>query len=208
MIIRQSNFGSERGTMSKEETTDELGRFDMGIIRLKVSQLVGRHGFRLQDREQLVQELAARLWQSLQSYDPNQSHRNSFVTTVVERSVASIIRDQYAEKRDDRRVLSLNQNVKQRDGSHGELAQLVSASDGRSRRGVEPKSEQELTELKSDVEQCLNELPVELRELAEELKYKSVVQIARDRGVSRGKVRSLVNELRKRLKDSGLRFYQ
>ncbi|MCX7701853.1 MAG: hypothetical protein N2039_13325, partial [Gemmataceae bacterium] len=63
-------------------------RFTQGLIRRKVRQLVGRDGFTAQDRDDLEQELRLRLLQNLSQFDPDQAHRNVFVTSVVERAVA------------------------------------------------------------------------------------------------------------------------
>ena len=76
--------------MSHDDDTPPLGRFEFGIVRRKVSQLIGRAGFMKQDAERLQQQLLLRILQSLPSYDPAKAHRNKFVTTVVER-----VRGQY-----------------------------------------------------------------------------------------------------------------
>src|SRR5262249_7843035 len=70
-----------------------LARFARGIIRRKVRLLVSRAGFTKQDRQDLEQELVLRLLQSLDLFDPEQAHPNVFITTVIERAVAMILRE-------------------------------------------------------------------------------------------------------------------
>ena len=73
-------------------------RFTRGIIRRKINQLVRRSGFSQQERDDLEQDLLVRVLQSLPKFDPDQAHRNKFITTVVERYVANILRDRSAGK--------------------------------------------------------------------------------------------------------------
>lgn len=63
----------------------ELDRFAWGIIRRKACQMVGRASLTRDDHDDLVQELAFRLWKSSRRFDPAQAHWKSFVTAVVER---------------------------------------------------------------------------------------------------------------------------
>ena len=82
-----------------------------GIIKRKVGQLMGRAGFTQQDRESLEHDLLARVFDSLSKFDPEVGHRNTFVTAVVERYVANILRDKTADKRDHCRIRSLNVRI-------------------------------------------------------------------------------------------------
>lgn len=185
----------------------QLGRFEFGIIRRKVRQLIGCHGFREQDREQLQQELMARLLNGLQSFDPKQAHRNAFVTTIVERSVATIVRDKRAEKRDHRRISSLNVMVGDGEENRTELSATIGQPAYDARRCRESRSEGELSELSSDIAELLAQLPVELQLLAEQLKHKSISQIAREMGIPRTTLRERVVELRERFEAADMRMH-
>jgi DNA-directed RNA polymerase specialized sigma24 family protein len=81
-----------------------LDRFTWGIIRRKARQMVGHAGIKKQDRDDVVQELMLRLLQSLRLFDAAQADRKSFVTAVVERNAAKILRDRRAKKRDGGRI--------------------------------------------------------------------------------------------------------
>jgi hypothetical protein len=85
--------------MAKASFDPSEDRFIRGIIKRKVNQLIGRAGFTLQDRESLEQELFTRVLQSLPRFNPEVAHRNKFVTAVVERYVANMLRNKKAEKR-------------------------------------------------------------------------------------------------------------
>jgi RNA polymerase sigma-70 factor, ECF subfamily len=185
----------------------ELGRFEHGIVRRKVRQLIGCYGFHEQDRESLKQELLTRILQGLKSFDPAQAHRNAFVTTIVERSVATIVRDKRAEKRDHRRIRSLNVMI----GDGGENRTELSATIGQpaydARRCRESRSDGDLSELSSDIAELLAHLPGELQLLAEQLKHKSISQIAREMGIPRTTLRERLVELRERFEAAEMRMH-
>jgi hypothetical protein len=65
-----------------------------------------------------------RLLQSLDLFDPEQGHLNVFITTVIERAVAMILREQRAKKRDGGVVRSLD---------HGQ------AKDGKASEPIDPR---------------------------------------------------------------------
>ena len=183
----------------------KLGRYELGIVRRKVRQLLGRHGFQRQDREQLEQELVMRLVQGLRAFNPKQSHRKAFVATVVERSVATMLRDRSAEKRDYRRIHSLNVTVHAPDGNKVELIDTLDAETIKGRHGRVERTEQEHVDLKSDVAFCLADLPEELRQLAEALKHKNVTQISKETGVPRTTLRHRIDELREHFDNANMR---
>lgn len=187
--------------------TNQLGRFEHGIVRRKVRQLIGSYGFEEQDRESLEQELLLRILQGMRRYDQSQAHRNAFVTTIVERSVATLIRDKCAGKRDHRRIGSLHSLVKCADGGKTEIAETIGQESYDARRGRAPRGAETLFELTNDVQNCLTKLPRELRELAESLKQKSVSQIAREMGIPRTTLRERVRQLRERFESEGMRLY-
>ena len=193
--------------MFHNDNTPLLGRFEFGIVRKKVRQIIGCAGFKKQDRDDLEQELIARLLQSLKSFDPDVAHRKSFVTAVVERAVATILRDAQAEKRDPRRIGSLHVLVEVSDDGPTELAETIGDREYNARRCRDPRSAEDLSQLTSDLAGVLAALPTELRDLAERLKTHSIAEIARDLGVPRTTLNDTVRRLRQRFEQAGLRAY-
>jgi RNA polymerase sigma-70 factor (ECF subfamily) len=168
-------------------------RFAQGTMRRKARLLVGRAGFTPQDRQDLEQELVLRLLQSLDLFDPGQAHPNVFITTVIERAVAMILRERRAKKRDGGVVRSLDQGP---------------TKDGKSSEPVDPRpSGEEVFDLASDLAEVLARLPEELRALAERLKSQSLSQAARDLGVPRSTLQRKAQRLRRCFEDAGLRIY-
>lgn len=193
--------------MSHDDTAPRLGRFEFGIIKKKVRQIIGRAGFRKQDREDLEQELLTRLLQSLKSFKPDVAHRKAFVTAVVERDVANILRDKQAEKRDHRRIGSLHVMIEVTEDGPTELAETIGDREFNARRCRDPRSAEDLAQLASDLAEVAAALPDDLRNLAERLKTQSISSIAREIGVPRTTLNDTVRRLRQRFEQAALRDY-
>lgn len=182
--------------------------FARGIIRRKVKQLIGgRHGFARQDQEDLEQELLVRLLQSLPRFNPDVAHRNKFVTTVVERYVANILRNKKAEKRDHQRITSLNVMIEITDEGPTELAQTIGDRELDARLGRERRSGQELHELALDLADVMATLPDAWRTLLELRKSRTMPEIAEEMGVPRTTLNDWMRRIRQRFEKSGMRDY-
>lgn len=166
-----------------------------------------RPGYTRQDQEDLEQELLARLLQGLQSFDPDVAHFKSFVTAIVERSVATLLRDKQAEKRDHRRIGSLHVLIEVTQDGPTELGETVGEREFNARRCSDPRGADDLAQLTSDLAEFVAALPAELRELAERLKTQSISAIAREVGVPRTTLNDTVRRLRQRFEQAGLRDY-
>jgi len=199
-----------RFTRTASEASDGrvvIDRFVRDLVRRKARQLVGKAGFTRSDLEDLEQELYLKLVKAARSFDPVHAHWRSFATAVVERHTASLLRDKQAEKRDSRRVCSLEMIVGQDEEGPVKLGETIGQPEYDARRGCWPREEQELCQLVQDVADVVAGLPAELRELAEALKTESISQIARRTGLSRSAINARVDQLRERFEQAGLRNY-
>jgi RNA polymerase sigma-70 factor (ECF subfamily) len=178
------------------------------FILRKVRQLVGRFGFTRSDREDLEQELLLRLLDRLHLFDPNQGTNAAFDVMVIERSVANIVRERKAAKRDFRRVTSLNVIIEELgDEGTSEMVDTIGQRELDARIGRTSRSQEELTQLITDVAEVIGRLPEELRVLAEQLKSTSKAGIARDRGIPRTTLYGDIGKLRERFEDANLKDY-
>lgn len=189
-------------------SSDPLDDFALRLIRRKAKQLSGRTGFSQSDRPDLEQELALVVLRRLPDFDPCRSHYNAFVTTVVERFVATILQHRSAEMRTYRRYGgSLNATVTDSDGRPVELVATMCSSQQSLRTGHAERPHEEASGLIRDVADLLDKLPPQLRELCKRLQEGSVSQVAREMGLSRKTLyRRRVNILR-RFEQSGMREY-
>jgi len=169
-----------------------LQGFARSIIRRKARLVARCDGFTAEDLRDIEQELLARLLQSLAQFDPEQAHINVFITTVVERSMAMLIREWWAKKRDSTGIRSIDA------AAEGEPSADVPDRD--SGRRVEQ------FDLAHDLTPVLAGLPPELRDLAERLQVQTVSQAARDLNVPRTTLMRQVERLRRCFEDAGLRI--
>ena len=193
--------------MAKANFDPSDDRFIRGIIRRKVNQLIGRAGFTRQDGEDLEQELLARVSQSLPKFDAAKAHRNKFITTVVERYVANILRNKRAPKRDCRGTGSLNVTIEITDEGPTELAQTIGDRELDARIGRQRRTEEELAQLALDLSDMIATLPDSWCTLLELRKTRTVQQVADEMGVPRTTLNDWMRRIRQRFENSGLQDY-
>ena len=172
-------------------------RFARGIIRRKVRQLIDRAGFPRQDAEDLEQELLLHLLKSfLRFRDSHACHRNAFITAVVERAAALLIRRRNAKKRSSDNVQSLERLAAAGDGAADCDPSCVNAP-----------NTAEARELAHDVKQVIDRLPPDLADLAERLKHQSLAAIARELDVPASTLQRRRDRLRQFFRRAGLRNF-
>lgn len=199
---------NQRPPRSDSPTEPILDRFAERLIHRKARQLARVPGFSPSDREDIAQELRLKLLMHSAGYDPQQGHRHAFVTALVERHAANLLRAKRAEKRDHRSVRSLSMQLAD-DAEEGpvELTDAISPRHLDARLGRASREEHELAELAMDVSEAIAGLPPELREVAQRLKTDTLSQIARDLGVPRTTLSDRVRKLRRCFEQTGLGDY-
>lgn len=178
-----------------DRDTFHTHRFTRGIILRKVRLLIHCVGFSGRDAEDLEQELLMRLYRGLSRYDPSRCrHVNVFITTVIERSVGMILREQSAKKRAPTGIRSLDAPP-----IEGEpRAEVPDQASG-------PNTDR--IDLAHDLRAVLETLPAPLRDLAERLMVQTVSKTARDCQVPRTTLMRQVERLRRYFEDAGLQIY-
>jgi DNA-directed RNA polymerase specialized sigma24 family protein len=185
----------------------ELDPFTRGFVRKIARQFAGKFGFARQDRDEIEQRLYLKLAGQLPKARPDDPAWKAFVATSVRRAILNMIRDSKAEKRDHRRVSSLHAPICNQHGST-ELAATIGEHESPSQRGRIKRSDYELTELLSDVNECLTDIADDqLREFCQRLKHDCVAQVARDMDIPRTTLNYWLSTLRRRFEDRGLREY-
>jgi RNA polymerase sigma-70 factor (ECF subfamily) len=163
------------------------------LIRIKARQLVGRYGYTKSDREDIEQELTLDLHVRLGGFDAAKGRPATFIRMVVDRRVASMVRERKAQSRDYRRtVQSLDELREDDEGTNGQFTEP--AFDDRRQRDLE-----------IDVSDALTSLAEELRSVAEDLREKRVSEIARECGCGRETIRRAVKRIGQHFEQRGLR---
>lgn len=193
--------------MHKSLNEPVLGKFEFGIAKRKARELVGVAGFTKQDVPDLEQELLAMEWQSLQSFDPSLGHQKALVTAVVERGAVTLLRIAKTKKRFTGSQRSLESVVDACSESQAELGDGVTDEDANRRRGLMQRSSEATTDLKLDIEALLESLPPDIQLLAEQLKEKSIAEIARESSVPRTTLNDSVRRLEQRFRSAGIDGY-
>jgi RNA polymerase sigma factor (sigma-70 family) len=168
-----------------------LGRFASSFIRRKARLLSKFPEFQDQLVEDLEQELLLRLTSGMDLFDPVLRHPNVFVTTVVERAIAQMLRKRRAAKSGSGRVFPFSALTE------NELNQF----DPSCRR-------RHSADLKIDLSAAIAKLPPERQRLVELLMHDcSTKEIADELKVSKDTVRRWVTKIRRQVEDDGLRIY-
>ena len=189
----------------KSHHNNGLDEFTLGYVRKRARQLVGKHGFRESDRDEIEQRLFLKLAKRLHTADPNCPKWKAYVATTVSHGIASMIRDNQAEKRDHRKSCSIHTIVAKDDDGPVELSDTIGPREANARLGIAPRSDAAQAELGMDVSDVMAQLPDDLRDLCQRLQHDSVSQIARDMGVPRTTVSTAVGKLRAFFEEAGMR---
>lgn len=182
-------------------------RYTQGIIRRKVQQLVGRAGFPRQDQEALRQELLTRVVQSLPTYRPDRGHSKVFVTAVVERHVATMLRNKQSPKRLHEGMLSLNAVVETPEDGRCELGETIAQSELDNRLGLNRRSPHDLVDLALDMQSVIASLPEKWQDLLERRKTQSMTTIARELRIPRTTLHEWMRHILARFEEAGMRDY-
>ncbi len=193
-----SSYGSDQG----------IDKFTEGFVRKSARHLAGKHGFKRADRDEIEQRLYLKLAKHLHAADPADPKWKGFVAKTVHRHIASMIRDNKAEKRDHRRVCSIHVVISEDSDGPVELAHTIGEQEGKSHRGCAPRSPQELAELAMDMATCVAGVRDKRhREFCERLKHDSISQVARDMNIPRTTLNAWLRKLMQRFEEQGLNDY-
>jgi RNA polymerase sigma factor (sigma-70 family) len=193
--------------MAKAEYNPNDDRFTRGLIQRKINQLIGRAGFNRQDGEDLEQELYVRILQSFPNFNSNVAHYNAYITTVVERHVANILRNKQAGKRDHRRISSLNVIITRTDEGPTELAQTIGDRELDARIGRHRCADEESTQLAIDMDSMIGTMPDQWQTLLQMRKTLTMSEICRKMGVPRTTLNDWMRRIRQRFEKSNMRDY-
>jgi DNA-directed RNA polymerase specialized sigma24 family protein len=172
----------------------ELGADALKAIRLRARFLVGKTGYREQDREDLEQELALEVLRRLEGYDPDKGRQKTFVSHVVAMKAAGLLRHRRAQLRHRwNRPISIDMPVGSDEGEICRLSDVIAHPTGNGR-----------DDLRRNVAHLLPALPARLRELCLRLNGQSWAQAARELGIAAEELPALRRKLRTIFENAGL----
>ncbi len=176
--IHQRLPASGRFSMKTRSKRYELTPYALTLIHRKARRLVGKAGFHSGDLGDIKQELIVGLLERLPKFDPAKAAYNTFVSRVVDRKIANMLRDRRAEVRDHRReVCSLNDEIDTGEDDPIQRLSLMSQDDLDLR--ADRRTDEQCAHLRIDVQTMLTELPPPLRRAAKLLQTLSITDVAR-----------------------------
>lgn len=194
--------------MGNENKYEGLDAYAVKIIKHKARRLVGSAGFVEEDRHDLEQELAVDLLRRLPHFDPALAKRETFIARIVEHQVATLVESQKAGVRDYRCCAgSLDERRPDEEGEPSETPPALDNDEYRRETVARARRDEELGELRRDLNKVLAELPPDLRSLCLRLLTSTVSDVSRETGVPRGTVYEAIGKLRTRFERAGLAAY-
>jgi RNA polymerase sigma factor (sigma-70 family) len=191
--------------MGPEEMEAALATAADQICR-KARRLARRRDFCLDDEDDIVQTLTARLLVRLSEFDPTVMSLEAFMRRVVKQGASNLVRDRHAQRRHDPAGVSLATPVPDGDGSTVELAATLPEAQLRTHRGSHGAGAS--AELTADLATWLAGLPADQRALADAyLREGTVTATARVCGVSRTRVYAALRRWRTRARQLALDGY-
>jgi hypothetical protein len=177
------------------------------LIRIRAVRLARQPGFRLAEREDLEQELAAAILKQAEHYDPARGAVTTFIDRVAKTAAGMMARERRRLKRvADRQVISLDRtHVTSQSHRETSLSQYVTVDDLRRRWGGDSTPAERLAAPPVAVGAALAGLAPELRNLALRLAKDGERATAREMGISRRQLRKLIDDLRDALWHAGVR---
>jgi RNA polymerase sigma-70 factor, ECF subfamily len=174
------------------------------VIRRKARYLKRRGGFSPSDLPDLEQELWQHLLNRMPTYDPSLTDWEKFASAVVTAWAANCLRDRFAAKRDPRRLRPLPTTTESDQQESVRPEDMLSGQAHDARLGIHHPSEQERLELQLDVREALENLPADLRRIAERLQHITPAELARELGMPRTTLYGMIERIRRRFERWGL----
>ncbi len=178
--------GREELTLSDDHTRpgsdDPIGPAVARIIRYKANRMIGRAGFRPQDREDLEHDLVLRVLEQRHRFAPGRGTWPAFVWRVVERAGDNVLRSRGRTKRATRPTKPVPESAPAPD---------------RAEEGART----------ADLARALEALPDDLRATVELVRAHGVAGAARVLGISRPAVYARLRRVRARPAWAGLEIY-
>lgn len=182
-------------------------QFTRNLVQKKAQQLVGKYGYTMIDRDDIEQNIYLRVLQSWPSYNEAEGHHHCFVTAVIERYVANIVRDRCAEKRYDGATILLSAPLSQSGGESLRVSHTLTNDSQDKRLGRRRRDATGLSQLRLDLLAAIASLPDDLQSIAELRKTFTITQIAEQKGVARTTVSGWFRKIRNHFEEVGLAEY-
>jgi RNA polymerase sigma factor (sigma-70 family) len=181
-----------------------VSEYAQTLIRVKAWQLCRHPGFSPSDENDFKQELALLLLAKLAQFDPTRATLNTFIDRVVESGVRMLLRAARRLKRGGgRRVASLDVPLPVDDDEEQTLGDTVSYDTHSRRTGSRISDPRDQFVDRGAIEQALEWMSEDLRQLARRLMETTPTELAADLGISRQRMREPISTMRRHFVRAG-----
>ena len=173
-----------------------LDDYAVNLIRYKTRRLIGQAGYTRSDREDIEQDLSLHLRQQLPKHDPRKGTLKTYINAVLDNKIRTMVSARLTSQYDFRQHdCSLDEPVEADTGDMVSRAEAIDAEEYLMATGRLNRRTLDAVELRIDVRCAVSMLPADLQNLCARLQERTIVDIAREDGVSRQKI----DELRRRI---------
>ena len=169
------------------------------VARIKAKQLVDKYGFTIDDIKDIEQELMFDLWCKLPQFDPNKSQKQTFISRLVDRKVADIVKAQGEQCRDWRLCESIEDPVNDDSSDNG-------VNPGQASH--DPQYDEQLqTDITYDVSKVLSGFSGDTAQLCQQLKKDTISDVSKINHITRITLYRKLERVKQRCKNAGLDKY-
>lgn len=173
-----------------------LDDYAVNLIRYKTRRLIGQAGFSKSDQEDIEQDLSLHLRRQLSKHNPRKGTLKTFINTVLNNKIRTMVSARLTSQFDFRQhECSLDELVEVDTGEMVSRAEAIDAEEYLMATGRLNRRTLDAVEMRIDVQCAVSMLPADLRNLCARLQERTIVDIAREDGVTRQKI----DELRRRI---------
>ncbi len=173
-----------------------LDDYARNLIRYKTRRLIGQAGFTRSDQEDIEQDLSLHLRQQLPKHNPRKGTLKTFINTVLDNKIRTMVSARLTSQFDFRQhECSLDEPVEAETGDMVSRAEAIDAEEYLMATGRLNRKALDIVEMRIDIQCAVSLLPMDLRDLCARLQERTIVDIAREDGVTRQKI----DELRRRI---------
>lgn len=173
-----------------------LDDYAVNLIRYKTRRLIGQAGYTRSDQEDIEQDLSLHLRQQLSKHNPRKGTLKTFINTVLDNKIRTMVAARLTSQFDFRQHdYSLDETIETEIGDRVSRAETIDAEEYLMAAGRMNQRAFDSLELRIDVRCAVSLLPADLQNLCVRLQERTIVDIAREDGVSRHKI----DELRRRI---------
>ncbi len=174
------------------------------FISYKAKTLTRMPIFTPHDFKDLQQELMLAYLHAWPSFDPAKGDKRSFIKAAVNNAARNIVVAAEAQKRwIGNAPLSLSNIISDHDDGLT-LADTIANEDG---LWGEIVPGEESMHLRRDVDRLIAQLPPEMAQICNLLKFKTITEIAAETGIARTTIHDAVKKFKKIMKKAGLEIY-